>query len=115
MNNFQTHKVDKVKSLQRLLKIFSDDISSYKFRLNEVGKKATNESDLAEIIKLERRINEYTGKLHAFNKSLTKSSTANNINDLSSNLDIFPEFLSLDEEFLEIRKSLYSIISNLKS
>lgn len=115
MNNFQTHKVDKIKSLQRLVKIFSDDIHSYRHRLNDFGKKATGEIELAEVIKLERRINEYKNKLQLFNQTLNNYSNINSMSDLSSSLDIFPEFLKLDEEFLEIRKSLYSVISNLKS
>lgn len=113
MNNFQTHKVDKVKSLQRLVKIFSDDIHSYRNRLNDFGKKATSEVELTEVIKLERRINEFKNKLQTFNQTLTKYNNISNINDLNTSLDIFPEFLSLDEEFLEIRKSLNSIISNI--
>ncbi|GEM_PF-2820304 len=115
MNNFQSHKVDKVKSLQKLMKIFNDDIYSYQFRLNDVGKKATNESDLAEIIKLERRMNEYVKKLQAYSKILDKYDNIANSFDLNSPFDIFPQFISLDEEFLEIRQSLYTIISNLKN
>ncbi len=99
MQNSQLRK----NTLDSIEVIYNDDINNYKKRLNEISRNTIDNNILFQIIKLERRINEFSSLLSKLNVGNNQKNNSNLENELNK----------IDSEFLMIRRNYINLITEL--
>jgi hypothetical protein len=99
MQNSQLRK----NTLDSIEVIYNDDINNYKKRLNEISRNTIDNDILFQIIKLERRINEFSNLLSKLNVGNNQKNNSNLENELNK----------IDSEFLMIRRNYINLITEL--